>query len=293
MVITPFLLFILGLIGVATGVAGGLFGIGGGTIIVPILVFLLGFEQTVAQGISLAAMLLPVEIFAALKYKKAGTFDLKSSLLIGLGLMIGALPGALLAVSISVNILKICYAVFLFYISWRFIQPIYCGRWFIHGIQVKMGVKEPISLEGKGEKKSLVALEPVRNWYWMFLVGIVGGIASGFFGIGGAAIIIPALTLLFHFNYHEAKVISLGALLPPVGLFGMLTYIFHETNSGADTTSLFPVAAAITVGMFLGSYFGALIGLNTSKDLVKRLYGVFLLWVVGYYLYETLPLIFR
>src|SRR6185436_9225132 len=68
---------LLVVVGLAAGVLSGLVGVGGGIIIVPALVFFLGFNQLQAQGTSLGLLLLPVGIFAVINYYKAGNIDLK------------------------------------------------------------------------------------------------------------------------------------------------------------------------------------------------------------------------
>ena len=56
------------------------------------------------------------------------------------------------------------------------------------------------------------------------LIGLAGGVVSGFFGIGGAVVIVPALVYLMRMEQHKAQGTSLGALLLPVGLLGFLEY---------------------------------------------------------------------
>ena len=79
-------LFIVGLI---AGILSGFFGIGGGVIIVPALVFFLGFSQKLSNGISLSALLLPVSIFAVIKYSKSDFVDIKIAALIAVGIFMG------------------------------------------------------------------------------------------------------------------------------------------------------------------------------------------------------------
>lgn len=84
-------------IGLAAGVFAGLFGIGGGIVIVPALVFFGGFATKAALGTSLGALLLPVGILGAYEYYHNGNLDVRASLLIGLGIVFGAWAGARLA----------------------------------------------------------------------------------------------------------------------------------------------------------------------------------------------------
>jgi uncharacterized protein len=100
-------------IGLAAGVLSGLFGIGGGIIIVPLLVYLLGMTQVAAQGVSVGALLLPVGILAALKYHKAGNFNISYSLLVAAGMFFGAYFGAWAANSLDMAVMKKLFGVLL------------------------------------------------------------------------------------------------------------------------------------------------------------------------------------
>lgn len=99
-------IFSVFLLGLGAGVLSGLFGIGGGIIIVPGLVYLFGFSQHKAQGTSLVALLLPVGILAVLRYYKAGHIEFSSGLLLALGLFLGAYFGANVANSLPTLLLK-------------------------------------------------------------------------------------------------------------------------------------------------------------------------------------------
>ena len=94
----PMVEIILIAIGLAAGVLSGMVGVGGGIIIVPALVMLLGFTQKNAQGTTLAMLMVPVGIFAAMTYYRAGHMNIKAALFIGLGFLVGALIGAQYAV---------------------------------------------------------------------------------------------------------------------------------------------------------------------------------------------------
>lgn len=103
-------------IGLAAGVASGLFGVGGGIVIVPLLVFWFGYSIQTASGTSLVALVLPVGSFAILNYWRAGKIDgqhIEVGLLIGLGIAVGALAGSQLAIGISEEHLKKAFALLL------------------------------------------------------------------------------------------------------------------------------------------------------------------------------------
>lgn len=111
------------LIGLVAGVAGGMFGIGGGAIMVPAMVILLGMDQKFATGTSVAAQILPIGLLAAIVYYRNGNLNIKHAVIIAIGLLIGNLFGALFANQpfISSEIMKKLYGLFLFAIGFRYL----------------------------------------------------------------------------------------------------------------------------------------------------------------------------
>lgn len=107
------------LIGLGAGVLSGLFGIGGGVVIVPALVFLAQMAQKTATGTSLAALLLPVSALGAWEYYKTGSLDVRAALLIAPGLAIGAFLGAKIALQLPSRELQRAFALFLVAVAGR------------------------------------------------------------------------------------------------------------------------------------------------------------------------------
>jgi len=99
--------------GVLTGIVGGLFGIGGAAVLVPILVLAFGFSQQQAQGTSLMVLLPPIGILAALQYYRAGFVDVRVALLIAAGFLVGAFGGATVAVRVPSVLLQRGFGVLL------------------------------------------------------------------------------------------------------------------------------------------------------------------------------------
>ena len=104
-------------VGLLAGVLAGLFGMGGGVIIIPALVYLFHFSQHKAQGTSLVALLLPVGILAVIRYYRAGNADIHGGLLIAAGLFVGAYLGAIFSTGLSDWQMKKLFAVFLLAVS--------------------------------------------------------------------------------------------------------------------------------------------------------------------------------
>lgn len=106
-------------IGLAAGVLAGLFGIGGGVLIVPALVYFAAFPLKSATGTSLGALLLPVGLLGALAYYRSGHLDIRASLLVAAGLSVGVWFGARLALASPPAVLQRLFAVFLIVIAIR------------------------------------------------------------------------------------------------------------------------------------------------------------------------------
>jgi uncharacterized membrane protein YfcA len=113
------MVFVFLAIGVTAGVLSGLFGIGGGVLIIPSLIFFAKFHTKLAIGTSLGAMLLPVGLLGAYAYYQEGNVNVKASLLIGLGLFLGAYVGARVAQTISGTTLQRMFAVFILLMAIR------------------------------------------------------------------------------------------------------------------------------------------------------------------------------
>ncbi len=101
------------LLGTVAGVFSGLLGIGGGTIVVPGLVYFFGMAFHKAQGTILAAFLPPVALLAVLKYSESHNVDWKAAMLIAAGIFIGGYLGASLSLSLSETAIKRVFGVFL------------------------------------------------------------------------------------------------------------------------------------------------------------------------------------
>ena len=110
------------------------------------------------------------------------------------------------------------------------------------------------------------------SWFAVSALGLVAGLASGLFGVGGAILIVPGLVLLMGMPEHTAHGTSLAALLLPVGLLGALEYYRRgEVN--------IPYAVILAVGLLIGAYFGARFAGMLSAEVLRRAFGALLLVV--------------
>jgi uncharacterized membrane protein YfcA len=108
----------------------------------------------------------------------------------------------------------------------------------------------------------------------ILLVGLVVGVFSGFVGIGGGVLFIPALIWLLGMNQHKAQGTSLGALLAPVGIFAFWEY-YRKGN--ADLR----VALLLAAGFLVGGYFGAVGAQYIPEVWLRRIFALTLIGIGG------------
>ncbi len=101
------------------------------------------------------------------------------------------------------------------------------------------------------------------------ILGLVAGIFSGMFGIGGGTILIPVLVYLFGLTQHQAQGTTLAILVPPIGLLAALRY-YYSGNVKLN------IAAFICLGFIVGGLLGAHVIQGVSDLTLKRLFGVYL-----------------
>jgi len=121
--------WVLVAIGLVSGIASGVFGIGGGVLIVPALVYWVGFSQHRATGTSLAILLPPVGLGAVLEYYRNGNVDLRAALLIALAVFAGGWVGAVFANRLPGPTLRLAFGVFVTGL----------GLYMIHGALRRLG----------------------------------------------------------------------------------------------------------------------------------------------------------
>jgi uncharacterized membrane protein YfcA len=108
-------------VGLAAGILSGMVGVGGGIIIVPALVFFLGFNQHQAQGTSLGLLLLPVGIFAVINYYNKGFIDIKVVLIMSAAFILGGWLGSKISLALPQETVRKIFALVLFYTAFRMI----------------------------------------------------------------------------------------------------------------------------------------------------------------------------
>jgi uncharacterized protein len=239
-------------VGVGAGILSGLFGIGGGSLIVPSLIAILGMDVLHASATSLAALLLPVGVLGVWQYHKAGLVHWRLAGWLSGGLLLGSALGAAFALAAPRLLLERGYACFLLYIAFG-----YLDLW-------KLLRRSSEEVSPKPAREGSIPL-------WL-VIGFGAGIVAGLFGKGGGVVIVPLLMWLFAFEPKEATGTSLAALQLPVGLPGVIVY---ARNGVLDVH----LVGWIVLGLVAGTFLGTRIAVGLKPALFKKIYGYFLLGV--------------
>jgi uncharacterized membrane protein YfcA len=114
------------------------------------------------------------------------------------------------------------------------------------------------------------------SWLTFLIIGTVGGVAAGLFGVGGGIVIVPALIYWAGFSQHMATGTSLAVLLPPIGLAAALEYYHH---GHVDVRA----AVLLAASMFAGAWVGAHVANEMKGPYLRLAFGVFVC-ALGIYL---------
>lgn len=106
----------------------------------------------------------------------------------------------------------------------------------------------------------------------LVLIGLMAGVFSGIFGVGGAVVMIPALVYFLGVDQHTAQGTSLAIMLPPIGLFAAYNYY-----KAGQVNVWYAVIIAVT--FMAGGYFGSKLALALPEQLMKKIFAVFLFLV--------------
>lgn len=231
------------ILGIAGGLFAGIFGGGGGIILVPLLVTFAGFDQRRASATSLLAIL-PSTLAGAITYLANGEVDLLAAGVIAIGAVVGSVLGTKLLLRLPLPVLR-----------WGFIVLLVI-------VAVRMALLVP-------ERGDPLAFSPPIAVAYLAL-GLVMGITAGLFGVGGAVISVPALTALLGVSDLIAK----GTTLAVMVVTSSTGSLANRRSGLVDVRSALvigPVAAVAAVG---GAYIGLALPPHLSSVLFTVLLGL-------------------
>ena len=232
-------------VGVAAGFLSGLFGVGGGVLMVPAMVLVLAMGQRLAHGTSLAAIV-PIALAGVAGYALEGEIDWAASLFLIIGSAgLGARIGTHLLHVLPQRALALVFAAVLLATAARM-------------------VFDNSDATGRPDLTVGTALALV-------LVGVVAGTAAGLLGVGGGIIMVPAMVLFVGIPAAVAKGSSLAVIIP-TALVGTRRNL---KKHNADLR----IAVAVGLSGMLSSFLGSLISVDLDEQLSNRLFAALLIFV--------------
>jgi uncharacterized membrane protein YfcA len=227
-------------VGLLAGFLSGFFGIGGGTVIVPVLV-LCGFTQRSAAATSLVAIL-PSAVVGVVAYLLSGAVHYPAAILLACGVIVGAQIGTKLLALLPEKVLR-----------WAFVVCL-----------AVMGAQQFILEPSRGVDFLLTPLAGVG----LVLLGVLTGILSGLLGIGGGIIVVPCLTFVFHTSDLTARGTSLLMMIPGT--------ISGTARNRKNKLTDFRAGAIVGVCACLTTTFGKLAVEQTTPKAAAVLFGVYI-----------------
>lgn len=235
-------------VGVVAGCTSGLFGVGGGIVMVPALALLAGYHHKLATGTSLTAIV-PISVAGALGYASAGEIDWAVAGLVAAGAVAGAVVGTRYLRRVNAPTLQLVFAGFMMVTAIRMVAGADVG----------------------GEAIGSLTWTTVVG---LMVLGLAAGMLAGLLGVGGGIIIVPALTLLFGAPLVLAKGTSL-AVIVPTAIMGTIR------NRSSGLTALRP---GITVGVsgMLSALAASQLSLGLDPTLSAALFALLLVGVAAH-----------
>ncbi|NNC92656.1 MAG: sulfite exporter TauE/SafE family protein [Acidimicrobiia bacterium] len=241
-------------LGLAAGFIGGLFGVGGGLLVVPGLVLWLHFEQRRAGATSLATIVAS-SAAAVVRFGADGSVEFDTAVVVFAGAGVGAIIGGRLAGRIA---------------------NYWLARGFV-AIVVLSAVRLGVAGSSDGGTDALVSgiAEPIS----LVTVGLLAGVLSATLGVGGGIVFVPALVTLLGLEQQVAQGTSLAVILP--------TVLIGTTVHARAGRVHWPIAITVGLGGVLGGLAGAQVALGLPEGVLQRMFAVFLLIMAARMLDKT------
>lgn len=235
------------LLGGLLGLVGGIFGIGGGLIAIPALGIFFGLDQQLAQGTALV-MVVPNVLVSCWRYYQRNKIDWRHALLLAGFSFALAWVGAKIAVGLDNQQMRLIFVIFLVILSiWTFIQLRFSRT------------------EGQDHV--------TQPWPYLAGLGSFSGFVGGLFGVGGAVVATPILTLFFGLTQVLAQGLSLSLAIPSTSVT-LFTYAMHDQINWS-------MGIPLALGGILTVSYGVKIAHAMPQRLLRKLFACFLLVSAG------------
>ncbi|MCL6634923.1 MAG: sulfite exporter TauE/SafE family protein [Peptococcaceae bacterium] len=242
-------------IGLAAGFFGGLVGLGGGVIMIPLMVGVLKMGQHRAHGTSLVALVF-TGLAGAVTYALNGSVDITASVLLASTAVFTARAGARFASALPEWKLKRSFGGFLILVTLLLLMKPYLPH---------------LAWAAAGWAKAFI----------LMAAGVFTGFLSGMMGVGGGTIMVPAMVLLTGFTQYTAQGSSLLAMIPAGGV-GAYTH----WRLGNVHTAILP---GLIPGILLGTYLGGSLAHILSEGALRLVFSAVLIWTGVRYLRTPRP----
>ncbi len=236
--------------GVGAGIVGGLLGLGGGVVLVPILSEILNLPQVKAHATSITIIFF-TGLIGTLTYLKYGTVPIFPALLTSVGALVTAPLGVLSADRFGERRLRQIFGIFL------------------------MIVAITMFLSASPEPHKILPSAPPL----FLLVGVITGFLSPLLGIGGGTIVVPMLVLMFGFQQQSAQGVSLSVMIPMTLMASFINFRLNNIE--------FKVVPLILIGILIGTPIGSIFAHSLNSYVLERIFGGFLFLLSLRYIVQT------
>ena len=241
-------------VGLIGGVSSGLCGVSPGGALVVLSAGLLGAEQHVAQGISLMAQIPPTGLSGIKRYREEGRVAPPRWVLwLTSGFLLGGVAGATLAGRVSTTVLQWSYVGYLVALDALLLVRI---------SRTQLSAATDNRPEDANPTEDACRTDVV-GWLPLLVVGLLGGLSSGYLGIGGGLAIVAGLTGGLKVPQHQAQMVSLVLSIIPTTI--PAAYVYWR----AGQTPAWPILVAVIVGLYCGTDLGARAA-NRMKSITLR-----------------------
>jgi uncharacterized membrane protein YfcA len=245
-----------GLIGLLLGLLGG----GGSILTVPVLVYIIGQDVHTATGTSLA-IVGSSALLGAFFYSRRGELRLKSGIAFGLMSMIGTIPGAWLNRIMAGDVILILFSILMI------------------ALAIDMLRTMPSTRQRPENQVPCETYTP-KDWLKMLAIGLLVGVLTSFFGVGGGFLIVPALVLLGNFPTHQA----VGTSLLVIAMTSFSGFLSHLSFGDINLS----IVLIFVIGGFFGVLTGTISADRVSGRQLNRAFGLFAIFMALYLFYVNI-----
>ncbi|MGB9728430.1 MAG: sulfite exporter TauE/SafE family protein [Thermoprotei archaeon] len=261
-------LILLILVAIIAGLIGSVFGVGGGIILVPLLVFIFNIPIRVAAGISIVSII-ATSLMGSSVYLKNEITNVKIGAILQAAMSTGSIIGALISVYTSEEIISLAFSFMLFYASYMMIRSAQSSD---KELNTSEGIASKLKLDGTFLDKSegRIVNYGVKNLVQGFFISILGGMIAGMLGVGGGLINVPVISMLMGAPIKVAIATS-NFIIGITAVSGSIVYFIRGLVNPL-------IVAPVVIGIVIGAFIGANYMPKIRNITLKRLFSLYLIY---------------